>query len=119
MAQNLMAATTGMPKVLVTQHLAASEATQYTCPANSSARISSARLTNTSGNAVTVSVSLVKTGGTAGDANRVLANFSLTGGDGIDLSELVGAFLGPGDFVSAIASAATSVAFVMSGVVFS
>lgn len=116
--QNLMAATSSLPQVLVSQQLAASETTQYTGPANSAVKVASARLTNTSGAAVTVSISLVKTGGTAGAANRVLSAYSLAAGDGIDLPELAAAFLGPGDFISAIASAATSVAFVMSGVVF-
>lgn len=117
--QNLMDATSGLPKVLVSQFLANSETTQYTGPANSSVKISSARLTNTSGSAVTVSISLVKTGGTAGNSNRVLAGYSLAAGDGIDLPELAGAFLGPADFVSAIASTGSAVALVLTGVVFS
>lgn len=116
---NLMDATSGLPKVLVSQQLADSETTQYTCPVNSSVKITSARLTNTSGASVTVSLSVVKTGGTAGVANRVLSDYPLASDDGIDLPELTGTFLGPGDFISAIASAATSVAFVVSGVVFS
>ncbi|WP_260938966.1 hypothetical protein [Mycolicibacterium llatzerense] len=34
-------------------------------------------------------------------------------------SELSGQFLGPGDFISALAGTASAVSFVMSGVVFS
>ncbi len=117
--QNLMNATSALPQVLVAQQLASSETTQYTGPANSAVKVSSARLTNVTGSAVTVSLSLVKTGGTAGNANRVLSAYSLIAGDGIDLPELTGAFLGPGDFISTVASAATSVTFVLSGVVFS
>ena len=117
--QNLFGASSGLPQVLVSQQLANSETTQYTCPASSSVKIGSARLTNTSGGVVTVSISVVKSGGTAGNANRVLSAYSLAAGDGISLDELVGAYLGAGDFVSAIASAATSVSLVMSGVVFS
>jgi hypothetical protein len=49
----------------------------------------------------------------------VLASYNLAAGDSTVLSELAGQFLGAGDFVSAIASAATSVSLVMSGVVFS
>lgn len=117
--QNLFAASSGLPQVLVSHWLAASETTQYTCPANSSVKIAGARLTNTTGSAVTVSISVVKSGDTAGGSNRVLSSYSLAAGDGIALDELKDIFLGPGDLVSAIASAATAVAFVMSGVVFS
>lgn len=119
MAQNLMEAMNGLPKVLVSQQLANSETTQYTGPADSSVRISTARITNTSGSAVAVSMSVVKSGGTAGNANRVLSAYSIAPGDSIDLAELSGTFLGPGDFISAIAATAAAVAFVMSGVVFS
>lgn len=120
MAQNLLApATSALPGVLVSQQLAASETTQYTCPASTSVKVAGAVLTNTTAGTITVSVSLVKSGGTAGAANRIMSAFSLPAGDDIILSELIGQYLGPGDFVSAIASAATSVAFVMSGVVFS
>lgn len=117
--QNLFAASSGLPQVLVSHWLAASETTQYTCPANSSVKIAGARLTNTTGSAVTVSISVVKSGDTAGLSNRVLASYSLAAGDGIGLDELKDLYLGPGDFVSAIASAATAVTLVMSGVVFS
>jgi hypothetical protein len=119
-AQNLMANfDVGFPQVLVSQQLAASETTQYTGPENSAVKIASAVLTNTSGGPVTVSVSVVKTGGTAGAANRVLSAYSLAAGDSTVLTELVGTCLGQGDFLSAIASSATSVTFVVSGVVFS
>lgn len=117
--QNLFGASSGLPQVLVSHWLAASETTQYTCPANSSVKIAGARLTNTTGSAVTVSVSVVKSGDTAGPSNRVLSSYSLAAGDGIILDELKDLFLGPGDFVSAIASGATAVSLVMSGVVFS
>ena len=117
--QNLFGASSGLPQVLVSHWLAASETTQYTGPANSSVRIFGARLTNTTGSAVTVSISVVKSGDTAGPSNRVLSSYSLAAGDSIVLDELKDLFLGPDDFVSAIASAATAVAFVMSGVVFS
>lgn len=117
--QNLMAATSSLPQVLVSQQLAATETTQYTGPANSAVKIATAVLTNTSGAAVTVSVSVLKSGQTADGTHRVLSGYSLPAGDSTVLSELAGVFLGPGDFISAIASAATSVTLVVSGVVFS
>lgn len=116
--QNLLSASSNLPQVLVSQQLAATETTQYTGPANSAVRIVTAGLTNTSGSAVTVSVSLVKSGGTAGNANRILASYSLASHDSLSLNDVLsGAMLGPGDFISAIASAATSVAFVATGTV--
>ena len=118
MAQNLMAASSGLPSVLVSQQLAASETTIYTCPASSAAQLAAATVATTSGSPATVSVSIVKTGGTAGVANRV-ATVSLAAGDSTPLTELAGHFLGPGDFVSAIAGTATAITLVLSGVVFS
>jgi hypothetical protein len=118
-ATSLMDATLAVPQVLVSQQLASSETTQYTAAALNWVKIASAVLTNTSGSAVTVSISVVKTGGTAGAANRVLSAYSLAAGDSTSLTELAGVFLGPGDFISALAGTATAVAFVVSGVVFS
>lgn len=115
---NLLSASSNLPQVLVAQQLTTSEAVQYTCPANSAVRVSTAVVTNTSNSAVTVSMSLVKSGNAAGPANRILASYSLASHDSLSLNDVLsGALLGPGDFVSAIASAATSVSFVMTGAV--
>lgn len=117
-SQNLMISTSGLPQVLIHGRVSNSETTMYTGPADSSVKITGARLTNTTGSAVTVSISVVKTGDSAGASNRVLTDYSLAAKDGVDLDE-VKDFLGPGDFISAIASAATSVNLKLSGVVFS
>lgn len=126
MANNIMAATVAAPQVLVSQQLAATETTQYTSPTSpataSGTKISTATLTNTNaigGAAVTVSLSVLKTGQTADGTHRVLAGLSLAGGESTVLAELVGVFLGPGDFISAIAGTASVVVLVVSGVVFS
>jgi hypothetical protein len=116
---NLMAATTAAPQVLVAQQLANSETTQYTCPANTSVKLASVSLCNTSVNAVSVSLSVVKSGGTAGASNRVVSGYAIAAGDSSVIAELVGVFLGPGDFVSAIAATGSAVALAISGVVFS
>lgn len=118
MAQNLMAASSGLPSVLVSQQLTAAEVTQYTCPASSSAKLAAATVVNTSAAPATVALSIVKSGGAAGAANRV-ATFTLAAGDSNTVSELAGHFLGPGDFVSAIAGTAAAITLVLSGVVFS
>jgi hypothetical protein len=92
---------------------------QYLVPAQSAVKIASATLCNVSASAVTVSVSLVKAGaGAAGNnTNRVLSSFVLEAKDSLILTELVGAFMGPGDFISAIASTDSAVAFVVTGAV--
>lgn len=117
MAQNLLSATSNLPSVLVSQQLANTETTQYTAAAGSAVKIATAVLCNTSASLVTVSVSLVKTGGTAGAANRIMSSYALAAGDSVELTELVGSFLGPGDFISSVASAATAVSLVVTGAV--
>ncbi len=112
---NLIRATENYPQVLVSQQLAATETTIYTGPANKSVVVDTAAVCNTSASARTVYLSVCKTGGTAGDANRV-AIITLAANESCSVEELVG-FLGPGDFISGFASAATSVAIVIRGAV--
>ena len=119
MTNNLMAATSSVPQVLVAQFLANTETTQYTAAASTVVKIANATLSNTSGSAVTVSVSLVKSGGTAGTSNRVLSAYSLAPGDSVVLRELADHVLGTADFISAISGTASTVAFTLSGIVFS
>lgn len=116
---NLMNSTAATPGVLVSGYITSSESTRYSVPNDAAGtKITSARLTNTSASAVVVSLSVVKSGGTAGASNRVLSSYSLGVNDGIELSEVVNTFLGPGDFISGIASATNVVTLVMSGVAF-
>lgn len=78
----------------------------YTVGASKAAKVSTAALTNTTGAAVTVSISLVRSGGSAGDTNRFVKAYSLAANDSLPLGDyLGGGFLNEGDFVSAIASA--------------
>lgn len=112
---NLIRATENYPQVLVSQQLAGTETTLYTCPANKSVVVDTATICNTSGTPQTVYLSVCKSGGTAGAANRV-AIITLAPNDSCVVAELVG-FLGPGDFISGYASAATSVAIVIRGAV--
>ncbi len=112
---NLFGASENYPQVLVSQQLANSETTIYTCPANKSVVVDTATICNTSGTPQTVYLSVCKSGGTAGAANRV-AIIPLDPNESSPVDELVG-FLGPGDFISGYASAATSVAIVIRGAV--
>ena len=119
MTQNIMGASSALPQVLVSQQLAAAQTTQYTCPANSAVKISNAVISNSSGSAVTVSLSLCKSGQTADGTHQVISGYSLAAGDSSVVTELQNQFLGAGDFVSAIAGTGAAVTFAMSGVVFS
>lgn len=112
---NLIRATENYPQVLVSQQLAGTETTLYTCPASKSVVVDTATLCNVSGSTRTVYLSVVKSGGTAGDANRV-AIITLDPNESCSVDELLG-FLGPGDFISGYASASTSVAIVVRGAV--
>ena len=113
---NLIRATSNLPQVLVSGQLAASESTVLSCAANKTLAIATATLCNTSGSSRTVSISVVKSGGTGGTSNRV-AVIDLDPGESCIVEELVGLLMGPGDFISTLASAATSVAMVISGAV--
>lgn len=116
--QNLMGATSALP-LYVNGQVDNVETTYYTCPANSSAKITSATLSNMSADDITVSMSLVSTGETAGDENRVLPPYEMSPGEVITVAGLTRAFLGAGTFVSGVASDDESVTLVMTGVVVS
>ncbi len=122
MPQNLLTATSNLPQVLVSKLMEAGETTQYTCPSGAQAsavKIATATLCNTSAAAVTVSVSVLKSGMTTVDAakGRILSNYSLAANDSIRLVELNGALLGPGDIITATTSSINTVAFVLTGAV--
>jgi len=120
MTNNLMAATSALPQVLVSGFVPTTLTKQYEALSNTSVKIANAVLTNISGAAVAVSVCLVKGGGVAGSSNRILSAYSISPGDSLVLSELAGHVLGPLDFISAIAGASgAEVSFVVSGTVFS
>ena len=115
--QNLIAATSLNPQVLASSQLATtSETTVYTCAAASSTVIATAWLCNTTASAVTVSVSVVKSGGTAGATNRIVASYSLAANDTLSLNPyLGGAMLGPSDFISVLAGTGAAVNFGATG----
>src|SRR4029077_7428246 len=97
-------------KVLCATQVAAAETTVYTVPANSHVKIAHGVITNVSGSTVNVSVSVVPSGGSASTANRIISVFPLTAGNSLSMKDyLVGAMLGPGDFISVLPSAATAI----------
>ena len=80
--------------------------TLYTAPANTVMAGGQIHLLNTSTGAVTVTVYAVPAGGTAGDGNSIVKGRSLAAGEYLLLDIPV---LAAGDFLQALASAATSV----------
>lgn len=115
---NLTAITTVTPKVLASSQLASGESTVYTVGASKAAKIAKFVLTNTSASAVTVSASVVPSGGTVDGTHRVVSAYPLTAGDTIVVSEVDGVWLGQGDFLSVNASAGTAVDILVSGLEF-
>jgi hypothetical protein len=101
-------------KVLVAQqNVPNAQTTAYTSPAAASGGkgtwIDKFTATNYSAGVQTISVNLVTSGDTAGNQNLVVKARSLAAGETYFFPELVGKFLGPDDFISWIASAATSI----------
>lgn len=93
-----------------------SEAEVYACPESKSVAIATATICNATGATRTAELSVVKASESAGDANRV-AIISLEPGESGVVEELIGLLLGPEDFISGVASAASSVAIVLTGAV--
>lgn len=101
-----------------TQVPTAAETTVYTVPASTYVKVAHGVLTNVSASAVTVSVSLVPSGGTADGTHRIVSQFSLPAGDSLPLKDYIaGAMLGPGDFISVSPSAVNAIDVVISGAV--
>lgn len=92
-----------------------SETTQYTAPANTRTIVDKMTATNTTGGAVTLTTRLVASGGTAGASNSVMSAQSIAAGATYLCPEVSGHVLNPGDFISTLASAATSITIRVSG----
>jgi len=90
------------------------QTTQYTA-VNCTAYIDRATITNTTAGNVTFSANLVTVAGAAGAANLVVNLRSIAPKETYALPELVGQVLQPGDFISTIAGAATSLTLRISG----
>ena len=85
-------------------------------------KIAKVILANESGSAVTVTYGANKSGSTAGAAGTLAGKGWSLGAAGsstatMDVTEFNGMVLGPGDFLSGLASAATSVTYTISGAV--
>lgn len=97
--------------------IAAANTTYYTAT-NIRARIDKCTVCNNSGGAVTFDLYLVPTGGTAGVTNQIIKTKSVADKETYTCPEAVGHWLESGGFISAGASAATSLTLVVSGIEF-
>lgn len=101
------------PKRLAQFVATASEATYYTVPATKSAIVKNVIVANTSASDRTLSLSIVPSGGSAGNSNRIIPGTNIPAGAVVpfDMTQVMNA----GDFISAIASAASSLTLTISG----
>jgi hypothetical protein len=114
-----------IPKRLIEgSQLTASVATYYTAPDRTPTTektrtyIRKLTLTNTSAAEKTVTIYLVPADGAALDANMLVKDRSIAAGQTITVSEANGHILEPGASIQAVASAATAVTIIASGVEF-
>jgi len=120
LSANLINSQSLNPQVLASLQIASAstETTVYQCPTNSSAKIETAWLCNTTNAAVTVNVSVVKAGGTSGVTNRVIEAYPLAAYDVLSLTPyLGGAMIGPLDFIAVNVGTAAAVNFGATGAV--
>lgn len=101
---------TATPKTLIAQqNVEDALTTKYTSPANGNGTwVDKFTARNYSAGTETVSVHLVPSGGSADNTNLVVLK-SLAAGEDYSFPQVVGKFLDPGDFISWIASTATTI----------
>jgi hypothetical protein len=96
-------------------YLTNADVTLYTAPASVRVIIDKVTVTNVTAGAITVTIRVVASGGTAGTSNTIMSAKSLAAGECYTCPEVVGQTLNTGDFVSALASANTSIVIRFSG----
>lgn len=101
-------------KPLSQNQLTASMVTQYTVPASTVTRLTELFITNTDSVAHTVQICLVPSAGSAGAANAILWNYSVGANGMVPLG--INQFLSAGQFIAALASAASFVNLRVSGI---
>lgn len=92
--------------------------TLYTVASNTTTKVATMTLCNTTGSAVTVTVQLLKVGDTADGTHAVISGYSLGAGDTLSLRDyLGGAMLATGEVISVTAGTASAVDVVITGAV--
>jgi hypothetical protein len=102
-------------KVLIPAKQAENAQTAQYTATNCKAIIDKFTVTNTTAGNVTFSVNLIASGGAAGVSNLILDTRSIAPDETYTCPELVGQVLESGNFISTIASAATSLTIRASG----
>jgi hypothetical protein len=92
-----------------------SQTTQYTVSSGVTTIIDKFTATNYSASAASLSVNLVTAAGTAGNSNLITKTKTLQPGEVYTFPEIVGQALSANDFISTLASAATSINIRSSG----
>lgn len=96
------------------QQLTNADASYYTAPSNTTAKIGRAVFTNTTGGAVTITAGIT-TGGAIASGTTLISGRSLAAGEAYVSPELAGAVIPAGSQIHAQASAGASVTFAVSG----
>lgn len=115
-------ATTLLGKILASGQVAATTATTiYTVPAASAVKLATLAISNVTAAAVTVTVSIVPSGGVVDGTHQILSSYSLAAYDTISqedvLSAIKGAFLDAAALVAVTASTANAVDYLLTGAV--
>jgi len=92
-----------------TGQLAATVATLYTCPANTTARVLKSTATNDTTTPDTVTFYLVPSGGTAGVTNLILNTKAIGNKETYECPEVVGQILEAGDTIQGLAGTADQI----------
>jgi hypothetical protein len=106
-------------KILASSQVAAASTntTIYTVPTGSAVKVATFSLTNVTGSAVVVSVSVVPLGGTVDGTHKIVSSYSLAANDTTKITEIEGAMLDAGAFISINASAVTAIDYLLTGTV--
>lgn len=114
-----LALTQMLGQILYSGQLSSTSATTlYTVPSNTTTKIATMTLCNTTGSPVTVTVHLLKVGDTADGTHSVVNGYSLTAGDTLSLRDyLGGAMLATGESLAVTVGTANAVDVVVTGAV--
>ncbi|WP_109477711.1 hypothetical protein [Paraburkholderia sp. C35] len=96
--------------------LTTSDAAYYTSPNNTTSVLKRTVFTNTSASAVTVTVNVVRSGGSSVTTNVIIPPYAIAAGKTYVSPELAGMTLGPGDSIHALASANSAINMMSSGI---
>lgn len=103
-------------QLVAPQQLGASDASVYSPPTNTTAKIGRAVFTNTAASAVTISAGIT-TGGALGASTTMISARTLAPGETYVSPELAGAVIPFGSQLHVYAGAAASVSFTASGII--